>query len=77
MKRGKKKEIKKVPNKILTWFRDTENIFLFLILTAVIIVGIVDNNIEIIIIAIIIAFIYGYLLGSILKFLEKIFNKKN
>lgn len=76
MKKRKKEETKTLSEKILLWFKNPENILLFLILIAVTVVGIIDNNLEIIVIVYLIAFLYGRLLGFIFNLKDKIFNKK-
>ena len=50
MKKERKKQTNTVKEKLVIWFKQPENILLILILIGVTIVGIIDDNLEIIII---------------------------
>lgn len=74
-----KKERKKLTNipkkKLFIWFKKPENILLIIILIGVTIVGVIDDNLEIIIIVYICAFLYGILFGLFFYVKDKFFKK--
>jgi len=56
-----KKQTNTLKEKLVTWFKQPENKFLIVILLAVTVVGIIDDNLEIIMIVYAGAFLYGML----------------
>ena len=73
MKKERKKQTNTVKEKLVIWFKQPENILLILILIGVTIVGIIDDNLEIIIIVYIGAFLYGMLFGLFFYIKDKFF----
>ncbi|MCF6168795.1 hypothetical protein [Lutibacter sp.] len=78
----KKKRKKKTTNKtakenILLWIKNPENILLCLIILAGTIIGIIDNNLEVIFIVYFLAFLYGLVWRLIFYIKDKIFRRKN
>lgn len=73
MKVEREKQANTFKVKLLTWFKQPENIFLILILLAVTVVGIVDDNLEIIMIVYAVAFLYGILFGLFFYIKDKYF----
>jgi len=68
-----KKETNTFKEKLVTWFKQPENIFLIVILLAVTIVGIIDDNLKIIVIVYTGAFLYGILFGLFFYLKNKFF----
>jgi hypothetical protein len=73
MKKERKKQTNTLKEKLVIWFKQPENILLILILIGVTIVGIIDDNLEIIIIVYIGAFLYGMLFGLFFYIKDKFF----
>lgn len=73
MKAEREKQANTFKLKLLTWFKQPANIFLILILLAVTVVGIVDDNLEIIMIVYAVAFLYGILFGLFFYIKDKYF----
>jgi hypothetical protein len=72
----KKEKISKsftIKDKVISWVKKPENIVLMIILTIVTIIGIMDDNLEIIILVYAIAFLFGVLLGVIFYLKDKFF----
>lgn len=59
--------------KLAIWLKQPENIFLTLILSAVTIIGIIDNNLEIIVVVYAGAFLYGTIFGLFFHIKNKYF----
>lgn len=59
--------------KFAIWLKQPENIFLILILSAVTIIGIIDNNLEIIVFVYAVAFLHGILFGLFFYIKNKYF----
>ena len=76
----KKKEKKKITNtlyeRLSVWLRKPENILFCIIMLAVTIVGIIDNNIEIIIIVYFFIFLYGLIWRLIFNIKDKVLSRK-
>lgn len=73
-KRKIKKETIKTPKeKMVRWLKEPENIVLCVLLIAVTIIGIIDDNLLIIIIVFTLVFLYGRILGWIFYLKDKIF----
>lgn len=73
MKKERKKQTNTLKEKLVTWFKQPENIFLIVILLAVTVVGIIDDNLEIIMIVYVGAFLYGMLFGLFFYVKDKYF----
>lgn len=73
MKKERKKQTNTLKEKLFTWFKQPENIFLIVILLAVTVVGIIDDNLEIIMIVYAGAFLYGMLFGLFFYIKDKYF----
>jgi ABC-type transport system involved in cytochrome bd biosynthesis fused ATPase/permease subunit len=76
-KRRKNKETKTTKEKIYLWIKNPENILFCLIILAGTIIGIIDNNLEIIFIVYFLAFLYGLVWRLIFYIKDKIFSRKN
>ncbi|WP_264550627.1 hypothetical protein [Flavobacterium sp. N2038] len=59
--------------KIAIWLKKPENILLLIILGIVTVIGIMDNNLDIILIVYGCAFLYGLLIGGIFYIKDKFF----
>lgn len=59
--------------KITIWLKKPENILLVIILAIVTVIGIMDNNLDIIFIVYGCAFLYGLLIGGIFYIKDKFF----
>lgn len=73
MKLKREKQANTFKAKLVTWFKQPANIFLILILLAVTVVGVVDDNLEIIMIVYAVAFLYGILFGLFFYIKDKFF----
>lgn len=58
-------------NKILSWIRKPKNSLLLILIFACLIIGIIDDNLEIIILVLFVAFIFGKIFGWILRMINK------
>jgi hypothetical protein len=76
-KRRKKKETKTTKEKKFLWIKNPKNILFCLIILAGIIIGIIDDNLEIIFIVYFLAFLYGLVWRLIFYIKDKIFSRKN
>jgi hypothetical protein len=77
MRKRKKEETKTLKELIFSWLKKPENILLCILLLAVTVIGIIDNNLEIIFIVYFLAFLYGIIWRLIFYIKDKIFNSKN
>jgi hypothetical protein len=73
MKKEKRSKSFTVKDKVVFWVKKPENIVLMIILTIVTIIGIMDDNLEIIATVYTFAFLFGLLLGMIFYLKDKFF----
>lgn len=73
MKKERKKQNNALKNKLLTWLKQPENIFLIAILLAVAVVGLVEGSLTTIAIVYAFAFLFGLLWRVIFYLKNKFF----
>lgn len=73
MRKGKKSKSLTIKEKVVFWVKKPENIVLMAILAIVTIIGIIDDNLEIIAMVYAFAFLFGLLLGVIFYLKDKFF----
>ena len=77
MKKEKAKEIRKSnKDRIILWVKEPQNIFLLIIMLAITIIGIINKNLDIILIVYIGAFLYGFAFRGISFLISKIKGNK-
>lgn len=73
MKKEKRSKSFTIKDKVIFWVKKPENIVLMVVLIIVTIIGIMDDNLEIIAIVYTFAFLFGILLGIIFYLKDKFF----
>lgn len=59
--------------KLINWFKNPRNIVFIILMVAVAIYGIIDNNLEIIAGVYVVAFLVGLLVGGLIYLARKLF----
>jgi hypothetical protein len=73
MKKEKISKSRTIKDKVIFWVKKPENLVVIIILIIVTIIGIMDDNLEIIVMVYTFAFLFGLLLGVIFYLRDKFF----